>query len=137
MNRRSLIQTLIGGVAAVSSGVSPKEAAKALGVPLAMVPPGTADTLSERASISVGVGCASAGVLPGWRVTQTLREHRSRLDQPERYLPPHIAAMKSWSPVYKASVAARERDIFERYLRKIENDETFAEKVIACLGGIE
>ena len=129
MNSRGLIKALIGGAVAIPNAVPLKQAAAALGVPLGPVIGGVG---ANEAAIGAP---APSGVNASWRVANTIREMRYCRDKPERFLPPHIAAMKSWSPVYKAGIHAREEAILQAYLRKMEDDEGFAAKVIAAMLG--
>lgn len=128
MNRRSILKAAFG-IAATPATVSVKAAAAAIG----------ADT-------ALAAGCESVSVCGGlkdvtvsreyaiWRAIDQMRDRARYASTPERHLPPRIAAMRSWSPVYKASVFAREQAILDAYYRKVNEDDAFAEALFESIG---
>lgn len=55
------------------------------------------------------------------------RRHRMKM-------PPHIETMKSWSPVFKASVRNEEERELEAIIEALRRDEEVAKKIMAVLG---
>lgn len=125
LSRRSILSALLGGAASAAARVSPRDAAKALGVPL-------------NAPFGEVVHAASPVAATnnmGWQLEDLIRTRLRAQRGPDRYLPPHIAGKKSWSPVFKASVHAQEEVMLAAFLQKVRDDAGFFEKVASALIG--
>jgi hypothetical protein len=123
MDRRSILRLLIGGatVGATGGGVAVSAAATALGV----------DKLTAGLDECVGaVGGSPPGVPAMWRIRNIHDAHRYAKSKPAREMPPHISAMRSWSPAYKASIHAREEAILAAFRQRLDDDESFADRFI-------
>lgn len=125
-DRRSLLKLLAGGGFA-ASGMSTKDAAKAIGLP--DVPPMNQSIPMEGA---VGHLPATHSIARQrfWRV-------RERATRSPHTMPAHIATKKSWSPVFKEAVRARETEIWDRFAEELEYNEAFVEKALELLGVTE
>lgn len=127
MNRRGLLALIGGGAASAASGMSVKDAAKAIGATDALVmsaPPIGGDP------VPVGSGSFSSH----HRVMQRLWRARDRATHGHHTMPAHIATKRSWSPVFKEAVLRREADILEAFIEQVERDEELASRVARFLG---
>lgn len=132
MNRRMLLSFLGAGAASAASGMSAKDAAKALGAPGAAAmnaPLPEVVTGGQRAqSNAVGHPAVQSAAM------RKLYRHRGRLEHSNPHMPVHIATKQSWSPVFKESVHQREMAIMDALIEKFEADDAFRRKVAQLLG---
>ena len=68
-----------------------------------------------------------------WRFAADVTR-RAELEMDMRAPPAHIAAMKSWSPVYKTHVAVKEQLALSALRERIHHDRAFREKVALLMG---
>lgn len=129
MDRRSILRLFSGSAAAAASGMSVKEAARALGDEgsMAMNVPASAE-IGQMPVTAVGWGS------PGKSLLSALCRERERLTYANPHMPPHIATKKSWSPAFKKAVFDRELAILEAMIDRLERDDDFRAHVAAALG---
>lgn len=130
MDRRGLLKFVLGATAAPLLG--PKAAAHALGVSLAT----NAAPILDAAQSSTGLGPASPSIGTYWGSPLQMSIDARRAARYEagqnigRY-----AHFKSWGPAFREAVIAREELAVELLRRKMERDESFAERALAAFGG--
>lgn len=127
--RRGFLGFILGGAAGAAvtpASVGVKAAAAALGV-------------SAQASASeIREAGLTAMTRPGheWMLIDALESNHYAKRRPLRDIPPHIGAMRSWSPVYKASVAAKEEAIMRAYLDKLRHDKSLMQRMAEKFFGV-
>lgn len=127
MNRRDIIRGLLGGAGAAASGMSPKEAAKAIGAPGAL-------DMGEAGQAQLDHLAPHVPSRPARQLRRIIYARQDAYQRSEDHLPAHIRSKKSWSPVFKAACYERELIVINMLLEKIDDDETFASKVLGALG---
>lgn len=126
MSSRRAFLKLLGGTAAAAPLVTPRQAAAALGL-----------DPSKVGIAGGGAGMAAheaAPKAPRLLVSDIYRD-RERKSRPVKYMPPHIRNKKSWSDEFKASCFRDEDRVMDAFIKKIEEDDTFAERVTEMLLG--
>ena len=128
MNRRSILAAIMGAAAAPRV-VSAKIASQITGISLNPMPDG--ESLRDAAP---GPGPTPSSwwgspVQIAMEAKQTAERFR------DEELPPHIRAMKSWSPSYKAAVFARELAALETFRREMQSSEDAMERIMAIISG--
>lgn len=127
--RRGFLGFVLGGAAGAAvtpPSVGIKAAAAALGV-------STAQSAIEIGEAATGIGLVADD---DWMLINRIESIHYSRQKPERHMPPHIASMRSWSPVYKAMIAGREDAIMQTYLEKLRQDKTFMDRVKSTFFGV-
>ena len=113
--RREILQAMAGAGAMVGMGsVAPAAAASAMG--------------AKGATAMSGLGSAAmrkttAGLpLNGYDLLYRATSRRRRETDALYHLPAHVANKRSWSPVFKTAVAAREEEIMQAYRKQMTRD---------------
>ena len=126
MNRRSILAAIMGAAAAPQA-VSAKIASDITGISLNPMPDG-----ESLMNVPVGTTPSSWWGSP----VQIAMEAKQTAERyPNEELPPHIRAMKSWSPSYKATVLARELAALETFRREMQSSEDAMERIMAIIRG--
>lgn len=120
MNRRGILRAALGLVVAPAVGVN--QAAAALGVSTAI---GVSGPRCEVEAVNAK---------ETWKIGERLRTAQYAAERPVDAMPPHIRGKKSWSDVYKSSVFAREQEIIEAYIQRIQKDDAFAQAAARAMG---
>lgn len=127
IRRRGVLGLL---AAAVGSGPIASASGTGIGVKAAAAAIG----LDPTSSPSEVFEACNSGDVDMWRVMNIVRSRIEAQRRPSRDLPPHIANKKSWSPTYKAMVAAQEQAIIEAAMMQMERGESQRAAVLAALG---
>jgi hypothetical protein len=127
LGRRNLLSAAFGGLTAAVTGVKPKEAASILDA----LPASTEPEPSGAAPYGVPVDNTPAWVQ---RALNAAYDAERRLRPDMTALPPHIAAMKSWSPAFKESEAEKERAAIRALLEEMHSDQRRARAIAKLMG---
>lgn len=127
VNRRGILGFILGGAAAAAAppAVTVKTAAAALGVSTAMSP-------SEIVEAASGPSSGLSDI--DWMLINRVESMYYARSRAVKDMPSHISSKKSWSPVYKASVFAREEAIMRAYLDRLKYDKPFLAAIREALG---
>ena len=138
MNRRGLIKAILGTGAAAAAGVSPKEL-------IAATPKGEA--IGTGGYLSAGANAVAVGspIDPieaamrekSWALQRVLADRRDRLSYVHAQMPPHIEAMKSWSPVYRQSQWQKELREIQSTINALDDPKIGAKIWEMLMGGDE
>jgi hypothetical protein len=71
-----------------------------------------------------------------WNLQRRLRDKRERMSYQPTLLPPHIQAMKSWSPVYRNAQWQREMQELQAAIDALD-DENLGARIFDMLMGDE
>lgn len=124
MNRRSILSLVMGVPTLASAGVTPKQVIAAAAVspsPSSSTPVSSSDYRLPYRSPKV------------YEIQEALRRRMETLQWRTESLPTHIESKRSWSPVFKQSEARKEFNQLQAALRRLEEDEDFAERIINAL----
>ena len=122
--RRDFMKLLLGGTTAAAT-VSPKDAAKALGLP-------GVDGMEPMEDIEVAVGGADWQIIE--RAMDGIWKRNQANSTSDTDLPVHIRTKKSWSPAFKRLVLEREIKIASLFESKVRQDEAFRKKIMEQFG---
>lgn len=127
IKRRGVIGLLIGAASAAKAPpvITSRAAAAALGV-------STALDASPTDVAEAGIGVRSLDDVD-WHFINTVENQLYYKNRPIAEMPPHISSKKSWSPVFKASVHAKEQAVIRAYIDKLRRDRSFMERVVGEL----
>ena len=130
MNRRGLLR-LLGGGALAGATVDPKEAIKKFAAVGGYGAPEIGAPAEAECFDGPRTSNRRNGVYDLRRAIYTRMEMAS---EAAHRMPPHIAAMKSWSPVFKQSEAVKEAIQLRRLLDALDREDETAMKLVKLLG---
>ena len=130
LSRRNLLSLFGAAGASAASGVSAKDAVRALGGSGPLYP----SNMPQPAPSGMSVAEPTPHQRAFGGVINRAYQRREAQQFREFHIPQRIMSKRSWSNAYKMHEAEKENREFRELLHRLEQDEGFATQVLKALG---
>lgn len=137
LSRRGILRLLGATTASAASGITPREAAKALGMP------STLGVHKMPTDVYAEVGAEGPTLLPRPRKPSRYAQiermadrfhSRSYREQHSKAMPQKFAGRKSWSHEFKMSCWKQEQELMDLFFREMRENKSFSTSVLNAFG---